>query len=71
MTPILHATGLHTYYGVSHILRGVSLDLAKGVSLGLLGRNGSGKSTLLKVLNGEIPVAGGTLKGAMAWARRR
>ncbi len=46
------------------LIRSTDFQLGPGDRLGLLGRNGSGKSTLLKVLNGEIPVAGGTLKRA-------
>ncbi len=46
------------------LIKAAVLQLGPGDRLGLLGRNGSGKSTLLKVLNGEVPVAGGTLKRA-------
>jgi branched-chain amino acid transport system ATP-binding protein len=52
---------LHTYYGRSHILRGVSLRLAVGESLGLMGRNGMGKTTLLRSLMGLVPAASGQL----------
>jgi branched-chain amino acid transport system ATP-binding protein len=51
---------LHTYYGDSHILRGVTLSLPSGVSLGLLGRNGMGKTTLIRTLMGYVrPATGG------------
>ena len=46
------STGLHTYYGDSHVLRGVSLEIPAGVSLGLLGRNGMGKTTLIRTADG-------------------
>jgi branched-chain amino acid transport system ATP-binding protein len=45
---------LHTYYGKSHILHGVSLRVGKGEVVGLLGRNGVGKSTTLKTIMGLI-----------------
>src|SRR6185295_19827894 len=45
---------LHTYYGKSHILHGVSLVVRPGEVVGLLGRNGVGKSTTLKTIMGLI-----------------
>ncbi len=45
---------VHTYYGKSHILHGVSLDVAPGEVVGLLGRNGVGKSTTLKTIMGLV-----------------
>jgi branched-chain amino acid transport system ATP-binding protein len=53
---------LHTYYGDSHILHGVSLHLPAGCALGLLGRNGMGKSTLLKSLMGLVKPRSGSVK---------
>ena len=47
-TPLVRVEDLHTYYGKSHILHGVSLDVAPGEVVGLLGRNGVGKSTTLE-----------------------
>ena len=41
-------TGLHTYYGDSHILRGVDFDIPAATAVGLLGRNGMGKTTLIR-----------------------
>lgn len=64
MTPLLEATGLHQYYGGSHILREVSLRCEAGRITTLLGRNGVGKTTLLKVLMGLLPVRAGTLRYA-------
>jgi branched-chain amino acid transport system ATP-binding protein len=52
---------LHTYYGDSHILRGVSLALPPGCALGLLGRNGMGKSTLLKSVMGLVKPRDGSV----------
>jgi branched-chain amino acid transport system ATP-binding protein len=45
---------VHTYYGDSHILHGVSLDIGKGSAVGLLGRNGMGKTTLIRTLMGYV-----------------
>jgi len=55
----LTAEGLHTYYGKSHILRGVTLEVAEGRITALLGRNGAGKSTTLKTLMGLTPARSG------------
>src|SRR6266568_2726255 len=52
MTAALTAEGLHTYYGKSHILHGVSLTVAEGKITALLGRNGAGKTTTLRSLMG-------------------
>jgi branched-chain amino acid transport system ATP-binding protein len=51
----LTAEGLHTYYGKSHILHGVSIDVAEGKITTLLGRNGAGKTTTLRSLIGLTP----------------
>ena len=55
MTAALRAEGLQTYYGKSHILRGVGLDAAEGQITALLGRNGAGKTTTLRSLMGLTP----------------
>jgi branched-chain amino acid transport system ATP-binding protein len=52
--PLVRVEGLHTHYGKSHILHGVSLDVAPGEVVGLLGRNGVGKSTTLKSIMGLV-----------------
>jgi branched-chain amino acid transport system ATP-binding protein len=51
----IEARGLHAWYGSSHVLHGVDLDLGRGQTLGLLGRNGMGKSTLIRTLLGHVP----------------
>jgi branched-chain amino acid transport system ATP-binding protein len=57
--PLISVEGLHTYYGKSHILDGVSLHVGPGEVVGLLGRNGVGKSTTLKTIMGLVnPSAG-------------
>ena len=52
---MLSAQDLHTYYGESYILQGVSFDLEAASVLGLLGRNGVGKSTLVRSILGLTP----------------
>jgi branched-chain amino acid transport system ATP-binding protein len=52
--PLVAVEDLHTYYGKSHILHGVSLRVGKGEVVGLLGRNGVGKSTTLKTIMGLV-----------------
>ncbi|HEY9068236.1 MAG TPA: ABC transporter ATP-binding protein [Burkholderiaceae bacterium] len=56
---MLQLEGLNTYYGESHILRGVGLELPAGTALGLLGRNGMGKTTLIRTLMGYVRAASG------------
>jgi len=56
---MLSLTDVHTYYGKSHILHGVSLEVAPGEVVGLLGRNGVGKSTTLKSVMGLAPPSSG------------
>ena len=60
---LLAVDDLNTYYGDSHILRGVSLTLAEGTALGLLGRNGMGKTTLIRSIMGYVRAA----SGRIAW----
>lgn len=55
MTAALVAQDLQTYYGKSHILHGVSLEVAEGKITALLGRNGAGKTTTLRSLMGLTP----------------
>jgi branched-chain amino acid transport system ATP-binding protein len=52
--PLIVIEDLHTYYGKSHILHGVCLEVGRGEVVGLLGRNGVGKSTTLKTIMGLI-----------------
>ena len=52
---------VHTYYGKSHILHGVSLNVAPGEVVGLLGRNGVGKSTTLKTIMGLVQPSQGAV----------
>ena len=56
---MLDVQKINQYYGSSHTLRGVSLEVKQGECLALLGRNGVGKTTLLKCLMGVQPIASG------------
>ena len=58
---VLEASGLHTYYGKSHILHGVSLTVSEGEIVALLGRNGAGKTTTLRTLVGLTPAREGSV----------
>jgi len=62
---LIEARGLQTYYGASHVLRGIDFTVGAGETIGLMGRNGMGKSTLLKSLMGLVKPRGGqvTIKG--------
>lgn len=59
---LVAARGLQTYYGASHILRGVNFHVDRGETIGLMGRNGMGKSTLLKSLMGIVRPRAGTVE---------
>ena len=61
---MLAVRGLNAYYGKSHILRGVNLDVAAGEVVSLIGRNGVGRSTTVKAIIGEVaPVGSIRFKG--------
>ncbi|MEI7450526.1 MAG: ABC transporter ATP-binding protein, partial [Desulfomonile sp.] len=62
---MLEVAGIHTYYGLSHVLFDVSLNVLKGEIVCLLGRNGAGKSTIIKSIMGLTPPRQGkvTYKG--------
>ena len=49
---MLEVKDIHTYYGESYILQGVSLKVDQGSIVGILGRNGAGKTTLIRVAMG-------------------
>ena len=62
MEPLVKVEDIHTYYGKSHILHGVSLEVGRAEVVSLLGRNGVGKSTTLKTIMGLVrPSQGKTL----------
>jgi branched-chain amino acid transport system ATP-binding protein len=56
-----HARGIHAWYGSSHVLHGVDLQIARGETIGLLGRNGMGKSTLIRTLLGHVAQRDGSI----------
>jgi branched-chain amino acid transport system ATP-binding protein len=60
--PLLKVEEIHTYYGKSHILDGVSLEVGRGEVVGLLGRNGVGKSTTLKAVTGLVHPSSGNVR---------
>jgi branched-chain amino acid transport system ATP-binding protein len=60
---MINVQNLNTYYGASHVLQGVDLSIARGETIGLMGRNGMGKSTLLKSIMGLIKVPTGRVTG--------
>ncbi len=51
---LLQAQGIHAWYGSSHVLHGIDLNIARGQTVGLLGRNGMGKSTLIRTVLGHV-----------------
>ena len=59
--PIVLVEDVHTYYGKSHILHGVTLHVQPGEVVGLLGRNGVGKSTTLKTIMGLVRLSPGSV----------
>ncbi len=59
---LINAQGLNTFYGASHILRGIDFGVTRGETIGLMGRNGMGKSTLLKSIMGIVPPQSGTVQ---------
>src|ERR1035437_5419705 len=76
--PLIDARGIHTYYGVSHILHGVDFTVRRGETVGLMGRNGMGKTTLLRSVlglvrprRGEVRIAGAVMTEAAPHAIAR
>ncbi|MCY4484688.1 MAG: ABC transporter ATP-binding protein [Spirochaetaceae bacterium] len=61
---LLQVVGIDTYYGSSHTLQGLSIEVPHGSVVALVGRNGAGKSTTLKSIMGVVPVTRGTIRFA-------
>ena len=59
---LVRVEDVHTFYGKSHILHGVSLNVSPGEVVGLLGRNGVGKSTTLKTIMGLVRPSQGAVR---------
>jgi len=55
---MLEVNDLHAYYGKSHILHGVSMNVQRGEIVSLLGRNGAGRSTTIKAIMGQVATTG-------------
>jgi branched-chain amino acid transport system ATP-binding protein len=75
LTPVLDVDGIHTYYGESHVLHGVSLRIGPGEVVALLGRNGAGKTTLIRSVMGLTPPREGEVRlegqSIQAWPAHR
>jgi len=59
---LLSGRALHAWYGSSHVLHGVDIDIGEGETVGLLGRNGMGKSTLIRTLLGHVTHRDGEIR---------
>jgi branched-chain amino acid transport system ATP-binding protein len=62
LTPILEVDGIHTAYGTSRVLFGISLDMKPGECVCLLGRNGVGKTTTMRSIMGLTPPSQGRVR---------
>jgi len=62
VTALLEATDLHTFYGASHVLHGVSFSIAQGETVTLMGRNGMGKTTTIRSVLGLTPPRSGEVR---------
>ncbi|HEX5698951.1 MAG TPA: ATP-binding cassette domain-containing protein, partial [Rhodoferax sp.] len=58
---LVDAKGLHAWYASSHVLHGIDIKIARGQTMGLLGRNGMGKSTLIRTLLGHVTQREGSI----------
>ncbi|MBV8210349.1 MAG: ABC transporter ATP-binding protein [Burkholderiaceae bacterium] len=58
---LLHAVELHTHYGLSHVLRGVTFTVGEGETVALMGRNGMGKTTLIRSMLGYVTPSAGSV----------
>jgi branched-chain amino acid transport system ATP-binding protein len=59
---ILEVDNIHTYYGDSHVIQGLSLYVNRGEAVSIIGRNGVGKTTTLRSIMGLTPPKRGTIK---------
>jgi len=62
--PLMEVKGLEAWYGESHVLHGVTLDIHEGEVVTLLGRNGAGKTTTLRSIMGLVPRRSGSIRHA-------
>ncbi|MGX0996190.1 ABC-type branched-subunit amino acid transport system ATPase component [Bradyrhizobium diazoefficiens] len=63
-TALLEIENLHAWYGASHVLHGISLQVKEGEVVALVGRNGAGKTTTLRAMMGLMPKATGRVRFA-------
>ena len=72
---MLEVRDIHTYYGDSHVLQGISLSMTRGQVVGILGRNGMGKTTLIRSIIGFTPPRRGRImfkdRDITAWSSNR
>jgi branched-chain amino acid transport system ATP-binding protein len=72
---MLQVNDIHTYYGNSHVLQGISLRMESGQVVGILGRNGMGKTTLVRSIIGFAPPRQGNVlfkeRDITAWPSNR
>ena len=72
---MLDVRDIHTYYGESHVLQGISLSMTRGQVVGILGRNGMGKTTLIRSIIGFTPPRRGQImfkdRDITAWSSNR
>ena len=72
---MLEVRDIHTYYGDSHVLQGISLSMTRGQVVGILGRNGMGKTTLIRSIIGFTPPRRGQImfkdQDITAWSSNR
>ena len=61
MSALLSVSDIHTYYGDSYVLHGLSIHVDEGETLGILGRNGMGKTTLINSIMGFVPPRRGAI----------
>ncbi len=59
---LLRVSGLHAYYGESHVLHGVECDVTRGEVVTLLGRNGAGRTTTLRAVLGLVGNRSGSVR---------
>jgi ABC-type branched-subunit amino acid transport system ATPase component len=67
---MLEVADLHVRRGATHVLKGVSLDVADGEIVTLIGPNGAGKTTLLMTISGLLPVHSGAISCRIGGAMR-
>ena len=70
-TRILKLDNVHAFYGKSHVLHGVTMEVRPGEIVSLLGRNGSGRSTTVKTIMGQVDAQGSVIYGEQQLLNRK